>query len=348
MTGTDANVAGRLLIDTRVAADLSDAEIRDAVLPLIRSNIYRVDPRKKAIEIDGPDVSHHVIDPDLEIGLRWLGIGSDAASRLNFSDERQRLSLALEDSWCGMFLARHLATLRDDEPLTIIHLDDHTDMMSTLLTVESDADGSLALQDPLSGAAFDPASPTDWHSAIASGAISIGSFLTPFFALDRIVEVFHLKADLEKAESFRVAPQAAGHELLAGYRFHAIHLAASAAGADPKCLYRRSNDAHELLAHLAKDRRAAIHIDLDYFLNDFNGNAWQVGEINMVATRSCALERLDHFFSALDRSGAAIACWMIGVSPGFCSARHWRFLIEQIERRITDLEATPARRFTPG
>jgi len=68
----------------------------------------------------------------------------------------------------------------------------------------------------------------------------------------------------------------------------------------------------------------------------------------MGATRSCAIERLDHFFSALDRSGVAIACWMIGVSPGFCSARHWRFLIEQIERRITDLEATPARRFAPG
>ena len=35
--------------------------------------------------------------------------------------------------------------------------------------------------------------------ATLSGAISIGSFLTQFFALDRIVEVFHLKADLEKA-----------------------------------------------------------------------------------------------------------------------------------------------------
>lgn len=339
MTCADATGRVGLLIDAAAAAHLSDAEIRDAVLPLIRSNIYRVDQRRQALEIDGPDVSHQVIDPDLEAGLRWLGIRSDAQSRLNFREERQRFSLALEDSWCGVFLARHLATLRDDEPLTIIHLDDHTDMMSTLLAIESDADGSLVLQDPLSGAAFDPASPADWHSAIASGAISIGSFLTPFFALDRIVEVFHLKADLEKAESFAVAPQATSHELLARYRFHAIELANIADGANTKRLYRRSNDANELLAQLAEGRRAAIHIDLDYFLNDYNGNAWQVGEIDMVAMHKCALERLDHFFSALDRSGVSIACWMIGVSPGFCSARHWRFLIEQIERRITDFEA---------
>ncbi len=343
MTGAQARIAGRLLLDGQVAAGLSIGEIREAVLPLIRSNIYRVDPDKLAIEIDGPDASHQEVDPDLEVGLQWLGVGSDAGSRLRFREERQHFSLALEDSWCGVFLARHLATLRDDEPLTIIHLDDHTDMMSTLLAVESDADGSLVLQDPLSGCAFDPASPASWHSAIASGAISIGSFLTPFFALDRIVEVFHLKADLEKAQSFAVAPQTTGHELLARYRFHAIELADSAAGESPQRLYRRSNDAHQLLAHLAEGRLAAIHIDLDYFINDYNGNAWQVGEIDLVTTHKIALERLDHFFSALTRSGVSIACWTIGVSPGFCSARHWRFLIEQIERRIADLEVILAR-----
>ncbi|WP_141521688.1 hypothetical protein [Novosphingobium sp. PC22D] len=346
MSHAEAGTAGRLLIDSEAAADLSIGEIRDAVLPLIRSNIYRVDVDKQAIEIDGPDVSHQLLDPDLEDGLRWLGVGSGARSRFDFREQRSRLMLALEDSWCGVFLANHLATLRSEEPLTIIHLDDHTDMMSTLLVVEQSADGSSALEDPLTGVPFDPASPADWHSAITSGAITIGSFLTPFFALDRIVEVFHLKADLEKAETFAVAPHVVDHDLLAGYRFHAIELGDSAADANPKRLYRRSNDAHELLAQLAEDRRAAIHIDLDYFLNDYNGNAWQVGEIDMVAMRKSALERLDHFFSAFDRSGISIACWMIGVSPGFCSARHWRFLIEEIERRITDLEASPARHCT--
>ncbi len=343
LTRADAGAPGQLLIDAAVAENMSDDEICTDLLPLIRSNVYRVDPCRRAVSIEGPDVSHQLIDPDLEDGLRWLGVGSCARSRFDFREQRSRLLLALEDSWCGVFLASHLATLRSDEPLTIIHLDDHTDMMSTLLVVEQCADGSSALEDPLTGAPFDPASPADWHSAITSGAITIGSFLTPFFALDRIVEVFHLKADLEKAETFAVAPQAVDHDLLAGYRFHAIELGDSEADANPKRLYRRSNDAHELLAPLAEDRRAAIHIDLDYFLNDYNGNAWQVGEIDMVAMRKCALERLDHFFSALDRSGISIACWMIGVSPGFCSARHWRFLIEQIERRIADLEAILAR-----
>jgi len=347
-TGAEAGAIGRLLLNSERTSGLSNEEICQALLPLIRSNIYRVDQRRRALEIDGPDVSHQLIDPDLAVGLRWLGIATDAESRLNFCEERPRFSLALEDSWCGVFLARHLFTLQDDEPLTIIHLDDHTDMMSTLLAVESAADGSLVLQDSLSGAAFDPASTADWCSAIASGAITIGSFLTPFFAIDRVVEVFHLKADLETAETFAVAPRAVDHDLLAGYQFHAIELAASAAGANPKRLYRRSNDAHELLADLADNRRTAIHIDLDYFLNDYNGNAWQVGEINMAAMRDCALNRLDHFFSALNRSGANIACWMIGVSPGFCSARHWRFLIEEIERRIADLEASPARHCTRG
>lgn len=343
MTGAQAKIAGRLLLNGQVAAELTIEEIREAVLPLIRSNIYRVDADTLAVEIDGPDASHQEVDPDLAVGLQWLGVGSDADSRLGFREERQHFSLALEDSWCGVFLARHLTTLRDDEPLTIIHLDDHTDMMSTLLVVESDADGSLILQDPLSGSAFDPASPASWRSAIASGAISIGSFLTPFFALDRIVEVLHLKADLEKAQSFAVTPQTAGHELLARYRFHAIELADSAAEESPQHLYRRSNDANELLAHLAEGRRTAIHIDLDYFINDYNGNAWQVGEIDLTETRKFALERLDHFFSALNQSGISVACWTIGVSPGFCSARHWRFLIEQIERRITDIEVILAR-----
>lgn len=330
------------MLDTVAAAHLSDNEIRDAVLPLIRSNIYRINRKRQALEVDGPDVSHQDIDPDLNVGLRWLGIDSDAASRLNFRTERQRLSLALEDSWCGVFLARHLTALRDDEPLTIVHLDDHTDMMSTLLAVESGLDGSLILQDPLSGAEFDPTSPADWHSAITSGAIGIGSFLTPFFALDRIVEVLHLKNDIAEVETFAVSPHMICQKLLAKYRFFGVELADNAADRKPKCLYHRSSDPHKLLAHLAEGRRAAIHIDLDYFVNDYNGNAWQVGEIDMITARKSALDRLDHFFSAIDRCGVSIACWMIGVSPGFCSARHWQFLIEQIEMRIADLEAIRA------
>lgn len=338
MTRQDPNAAGRLLIDAVVAKDMSDDSICEALLPLIRSNIYRVDPCGRAILIEGPDVSHQVIDPDLDKGLRWFGVGSDAQSRLDFQQKRERLSLALEDSWCGVFLARHLAALRTDEPLAIIHLDDHSDMMSTLLVVENDSAKGLALRDPLAGAAFNPASPADWQSAIASGAITIGSFLTPFFALDRSVEVFHLKADLEEAETFAVASATTGHDLLTGYHFYAIELTDSKAEDGGKSLYHRSNDAHQLLARIGQDRRAAVHIDLDYFLNDYNGNSWQVTELDMPAMRQHALERLDQFFSALKRSGVAIMCWMIGVSPGFCSARHWQFLVEEIERRIADLE----------
>ena len=338
MTRQDPNAAGRLLIDAAVAKDMSDDSICEALLPLIRSNIYRVDPCKRAILIEGPDVSHQTIDPDLKEGLRWFGVGSDAQSRLNFHQEREHLSLALEDSWCGVFLARHLAALRNDEPLTIIHLDDHSDMMSTLLIVDTDGDKALALRDPLTGAAFDPASPTDWHSAIASGAITIGSFLTPFFALERRAEVFHLKADLEEAETFAVVPAVTSHDLLTGYQFYAIELTDGEAGESGAGRYHRSNDPHALFARIPQVRRAAVHIDLDYFLNDYNGNSWQVAELDMPAMRQQALERLDQFFSALQRSGVAILCWMIGVSPGFCSARHWHFLVEEIERRIADLE----------
>ena len=338
MRRVGANAQGRLLLDVEAAHGLTDDAIRGALLPLIRSNIYRVNRNNKAVEIDGPDVSHQLIDPDLQVGLAWLGVGSDTRSRLNFREERSHFALSLEDSWCGEFLARHLATLQTDEPLTIIHLDDHTDMMSTLLVVEAGADGALALKDPLRAMPFDASVPADWRSAIAGGAIGIGSFLTPFFALNRRVELFHLKADQQRVETCSVMPTVTGHDLLAGYQFHSLEVTVVHGGETPERLYCRSSDEQQLLAIVPHNRRVAVHIDLDYFLNDYNGNAWQVARPDVAAKRKLALDQLDPFFAAVEQSGFAITCWMIGVSPGFCSALHWQFLIEQIERRIADLK----------
>src|ERR1700722_17938611 len=67
-------------------------------------------------------------------------------------------------------------------------LDDHTDMMSTLLQYDGEA-----LVDPASGAPFDPGARRSWESAIGTGAVNIANYITPLSYSGRRVHFRHLR-----------------------------------------------------------------------------------------------------------------------------------------------------------
>lgn len=318
------------LLNTELSHDLTKTDISNELLPIIRSNIFTISDDLEYIRVEGPDISYHLIDPFLGDGLQYFGIADDRRSAGQFFRSEKEFDICLEDSWSGLFISRHLASIGDHHPLTIIHLDDHTDMMSTLLRSDY---GSLV--DTITGHCFDPLAPNNWLSVIQSGAVGIGSFLTPFFFLDREVRVLHLKHDVGVTRSFKVNHSEKNHWLLHDLSFFDIKLQeVRMNSALPSHAYVVFKSASEMFSSLMPHERVIIHIDLDYFINDFNGNAVYDLQGSKKSVQKKAESKMNSFFRALNTSDIIVERWIIGASPGFCSGRHWEFLLERIRSNI--------------
>lgn len=239
--------------------------------------------------------------------------------------------LCFEDSWSGYFIASELRQMGAEDDLVLIHLDDHEDMMPTLLAFD---EGRLV--NPTTNAVFAPSKPEDWEDAIQSGCVSIGNFITPLFYSGHKVHVRHLNNGESDSDVLcSVAPEERNYDYFPGVRFAALKRSRSD-WANSAGTYLCGANAKDVLSDLPQGR-VIVHIDLDYFINDFNGNATGHRQIQDEELLAAAQVKLNRFFAALHRIGSPIAAWIVATSPGFCSAKHWNFLLTEIERCIRAL-----------
>lgn len=308
----------------------SEEEIRRRLVRILGSNRFSVDFGEGALRILGPDFQYHAADPYLAEGLQALDLrhGDDMTK---WRADRNGLAVCLEDCWSGWFLAEHLDRLPRGDRMVLIHLDDHTDMMPARLTPTGEG-----LVDAITGRAFDPGKGSDWEASIASGGVGIGSFLTPFFHSGRLIELRHLNnfrnCHYRRYNAVRAFDC---HELLPDLPLAAVRKRPAdwerSAGS-----YLGGSGPARVLASLP-DGPVFVHIDLDYFINDYNGNLGVNARPPYLST-PMAVERLDAFFAAVARSGRRVERWIVATSPGFCSGRHWAWLLDEIARRAERLE----------
>ena len=320
-------------LNTDLTRHMTRDEVRAALLPIIRSNRYWLSETLDSVCVQGPDTSYHDIDPYLDDGLEVLGIDRTQQALATFHRQRSHFDLCLEDSWSGKWMSKALASLNRSTPLTILHLDDHTDMMSTMLEHRG-----ASLFDPINQRVFDPYAPQDWDAMITSGAVGIGSFLTPFFYLDRPVKILHLKDEIGDLNTQIMAPSKLTHPLLSGRAFLDI----SHAQPDPTDSasfksYVSGQSIEDLVAQIDDQALLMVHIDLDYFINDFNGNPFDGDYLPGDDLQARAAQKIARLFTALRGSKITVAKWIIGTSPGFCSGFHWAFLLRTLEAEIARL-----------
>lgn len=320
---TAGNQAARAPLRVRLAG--GRGATREALSAVMGSTAFDLAPDAGSLLMLGQDRRHHALDPWLGDGLARLGIGPDAIP--TFRRRGARFDLCLEDSWSGWFLAPTLASLARDESLVLLHLDDHTDLMPTLLVREA----SGATIDPATGRAFDPRVPQDWELAIGSGAVTIGSWLTALVAAGKgtlpTIHVRHLRpagASIFPASQM-LRSGTVRHPLLPGHAF-----VAATGGGPPRGTFRTGADPAESLADLPAGP-LVVHVDLDHFVNDFNGNP---GTAPTEPDRAAVLGRMDRFFAALRSTRRPVRQWIAAASPGFCCASHWPWLVAALAARI--------------
>jgi len=260
--------------------------------------------------------------------LRDFDKNSAVVDICSYRSSRNLFDLCLEDSWSGYFIADHLRCLAPQEDIVLIHLDDHTDMMPTLLARHGDD-----LMDLAAGRTFDPARREDWETAIRSGSVSIGNFLTPLYYSANNVHVLHLNNSPDSGyQPQYVSRESRRYDLIPTEVFAGVEKRGPGTGGHAGT-YVGGADAASLLRSVPPGR-VLVHIDLDYFINDFNGNVGQHREIADSDLVFAAWQKMNAFFDALNTFVPSVERWIIATSPGFCSARHWRWLLRELEVRI--------------
>jgi hypothetical protein len=303
--------------------------IQNAIRSIVRNVHFEFIEHEYAIRLLGPDMYYHAFDPFLSSALERFDPKVKVKDILMYRSSGKIFDLCFEDSWSGYFIAEHLRRGSGDDDLIIIHLDDHTDMMSTLLEI-APAD---VLLDPMTGRRFDPKSPTDWEAAICSGSVGIGCFVTPLFFADTFVHVRHLNNGANApANSYFVMKASCEYEVIPGKRFAAIRLSdndeSTAAGS-----YVVSSSVADILDELPRGQ-VIVHLDLDYFINDFNGNPTRDTYTPSSIVIAKAQHKLDQFFETMQARRVKVDRWIIATSPGFCSACHWAWLLGAFIEKI--------------
>jgi len=288
------------------------------------------------LELAWPTGKDRHVDPALNLGLRWWGGNLDLGD-MPFARRREgKILTALYDTWTlhswSEWLERTGAHPCDG--IVILHVDDHRDLGSPRLFLR---DGKWL--DAVTLQAFDLRAPASVEQSIQSGAVGMGSFMTPFLHLFPQADVRHLcqppKTSATRRCSFRARTEP-DTLLDPGSLRPAIELQEKSEGLGT---YLATPDMDTWLAGIG-DQPVLLHIDMDYFNNRYDGDSdWKTrSEVLNPDSRSVG-ERIDALTAALARHalGQRLEDVTIAFSPGFFPAELWREADERLRRGLEEI-----------
>jgi hypothetical protein len=299
------------------------------------------------VTIEVPPTADYYIDPRLDEGLTWWNAAT-AIADVPYSYRREEgIFVGLSDAWTLLSWSEWLADVGQcPDRVTIIHLDDHDDLMTPRLALDGDSFVDLITEAPVILA--DPASV---RNAIRSGAIGMGSFLAPFVHSAPFVDIRHL-CDTGYAK------RRAGHHLLvrnaqpdtllrpaAARPAVSLLPASSGPGVDQLAgCYRASDDAEFLFSDIP-DGPILLHIDLDFFNNRFNGNSdWTENPHRHDPTAVAVRDRVEQVVTSLAPVRHQVVDVSIGISPAFCPAEFWQPVCDTLISELATLGAASENR----
>jgi hypothetical protein len=279
------------------------------------------------------------VDPKLLDGLAWwrrsFGPTSVETIPTTFS-QRDGFLLSIEDSWTLYSWSRWLVSLGAFQPnVTVLHIDDHNDLMSPRILVQKDGWTDAITNSPMS--LLDPPSVA---SAITSGAIGIGSFVAPVLHLLPRVDFRHLwangagKAGLDPSHLHAVT---VADDLLAPGTQRLATVQRPGIPSPREHRYHATNDVDVWLRDL-EDGPILLHVDMDYFNNRYNGDsAWTETHDRHDPSADHVLRRIDEVFTAMQRSGVLgrVVDSVVALSPGFFPAELWPAATDRVAYYLT-------------
>ena len=288
------------------------------------------------LELAWSGKAERYVDPRIGAELHdWDGIGLDGMAMAR--RRSGRVLTALYDTWTLYSWSKWLASAKvaAGERVTVLHLDDHRDLGSPRIALDGDG-----MVDLITGRAFDVRDPALVLSACESGAVGMGSFLTPFvFAVPEcdIRQLGQPPKVTETIDSILVPTTLPDDLLRPGALRQAVRLEPSA-GTGPG-RYRTTCDLHAWLEDI-KPGPVLLHIDMDYFNNRYDGdNDWPDRRGRHDPSLELVLDRVGEVTSAIRVAGLLprIVDAVVAFSPGFFPAEMWRSAEQRLRQGLGEL-----------
>lgn len=275
------------------------------------------------LTLDWPEGEERHVDPRLAEGLAWWGEGVTRGTMALQNRRAGPILTALYDTWTLVSWSDWLAR-QDASPghLTILHIDDHRDLGSPRLFRE---DG--VLRDGITGAVVDLWRPDTVRAALLSGAIGMGSFMTPFLHAFPLADVRHLCQPPKAVGTadFDIGITTEPDTLLEpGIARPAVRLSPSNLGMGPG-RYRITSSVARWLEGV-RSGPALLHIDMDYFNNRYDGDsAWAEVVPAFDPSLDQILAKIDELVAAVSQPGlpCRVDDVVVAYSPGFFPAEYW-------------------------
>ncbi len=283
-----------------------------------------LEPEHWALRLAWPDGEDRYIDPRLDEGLAWWGDGVTRPTMAMAIRRQGPILSALYDTWTlyswSQWVADRHPQSADD--IVILHIDDHRDLSAPRLFGDADQ-----WRDSITGAICSVDEPNSVRAAIESGALGMGSFLTPFLHRFPRADVRHLCQPPKAATTrdFRVASTTHADALLEPGRLRPAIELAEAPGVIGPGHYRVTPNAEAWLEGVGNGP-VLLHIDMDYFNNRFDGDTdWSSRAAPFDPPLHQIMDKIDEIIEALRRTGVGtrIEDTVIAFSPGFFPAEFW-------------------------
>lgn len=275
------------------------------------------------LELAWPGGIERHVDPRIASELSdW---GEIPLSEMAMAQRRSgRVLTALYDTWTLPSWSEWIVRAKpvSGERITILHIDDHRDLGSPRLGIEGDE-----FRDLITGKPFDVRNPASVMSACESGAVGMGSFMTPFLWSFPNCDVRHLgqPPKLSGTVDFAIMPATINDDLLApGVERPAIDL--SPVSKPGLGRFRATNDISAWLGDI-EPGPVLLHIDMDYFNNRYDGDGdWPDRFPRHDPPIALVLARIGEVAAAMRQAGIInrIQDTVVAFSPGFFPAEMWR------------------------
>jgi hypothetical protein len=291
------------------------------------------------LELAWPGGVERHIDSRIEQELiAWGGI--DLSKMATARRRSGRVLTALYDTWTLLSWSKWIARAHPspEQRITILHIDDHRDLGAPRLAV-----AASGLEDLITGCHFDVRNPASVLAACESGAVGMGSFLTPLLlafpkcdvrqlaqppkiihTVDSAFSASTVIDDLLRPGAFRPA-----------IRLHPIESGVAAGR------YRATNNLEDWLRDIEVGP-VLLHVDMDYFNNRYDGDGdWPHHFARHDPPLDAVLARIDEITSTMRTNGilSRIEDAAVAFSPGFFPAEMWQPAEARLRAGLEELYA---------
>ena len=267
---------------------------------------------------------------DISQGLDYLGISDEEVSE--YCPISDNMALCLSENWLPYafsYLSERNGCI--NASMNIIHVDDHSDLMSPFVCLENGKYYNMLSGDEL--IFYDSES---IKKAVRSGAITIGSMLTAITYAMNQANIIHIKNGVSAQEYTLVKDTFFDKMLRGGCHRIVIKKQRGHAGMNR---YFITNNWSDLENRINWDLPSLLHIDMDYFNNRYNASTcWAENSERHDPNFVQQQHEMDKLIANIEslKKRTFIKYVLIGISPSFYPAEYWEdglnYLIAELQR----------------